>query len=103
MGRRSGSVRRAPELAGAAGTRGSVRRGRELADSADFTNRLQFREAIESQSPVGSTQVVNLASIPLLRESAPADHFGWQAVGVCEPVLALLLLILAAPALIVSA
>jgi lipopolysaccharide/colanic/teichoic acid biosynthesis glycosyltransferase len=44
-----------------------------------------------------------LASIPLLRESAPADDFGWQAVGGCERIAALLLLILAAPVLLVSA
>jgi exopolysaccharide production protein ExoY len=44
-----------------------------------------------------------LASVLLLRESAPVDEFTWQAVAVCERVLALILLVVAAPLLVVSA
>jgi exopolysaccharide production protein ExoY len=44
-----------------------------------------------------------LASIPLLRESIPAEDFGWQAVGLCERVLALVLLIVTMPVVLVSA
>jgi exopolysaccharide production protein ExoY len=43
-----------------------------------------------------------LASIPILRESIPADDLGWQTVEWCERTAALILLILIAPVLIVS-
>ena len=75
----------------------------KLAEQADFTNTLQIREPRGAPAPLRSTQVILLASIPLLRESAPADDFTWQAIGVCERVLALLLLVLVMPVLIVSA
>jgi exopolysaccharide production protein ExoY len=44
-----------------------------------------------------------LASIPILRESAPAEDLAWQAVGVCERLSAVLLLVLSAPVLLLCA
>jgi lipopolysaccharide/colanic/teichoic acid biosynthesis glycosyltransferase len=44
-----------------------------------------------------------LASIPILRESAPADDLTWQTVGVCERAAATLLLLTLAPVLLVCA
>jgi lipopolysaccharide/colanic/teichoic acid biosynthesis glycosyltransferase len=44
-----------------------------------------------------------LASIPILRESAPADDLTWQTVGVCERAAATLLLLTLTPALLVCA
>jgi exopolysaccharide production protein ExoY len=44
-----------------------------------------------------------LATLPIIRDSAPPDDLAWQAVGFLERAAALLLLIVAAPVLAVSA
>jgi lipopolysaccharide/colanic/teichoic acid biosynthesis glycosyltransferase len=44
-----------------------------------------------------------LASIPVLRESAPVDDLAWQTVGVCERAVAFVLLIALSPAVLICA
>ena len=44
-----------------------------------------------------------MASIPLLRDSAPAEQFTWQVLGVCEQIVALLALVLIVPLLMSTA
>jgi lipopolysaccharide/colanic/teichoic acid biosynthesis glycosyltransferase len=70
---------------------------------ADFTNRLQGWHMRWEDRPVRSFVGTCLATIPILRDSAPAEDFTWQAVAVGERIASACLLVALAPLLAAGA